>query len=170
MRCPFCNADNDKVIDSRPGEDGGTIRRRRECVGCTKRFTTYERVERTTRLIVVKRDGSRVPFDGASLVRGLQAAAGKRPISQDAKDRLCLELDEELHREFDREVESAEIGRRLGMRLRVLDPIAYVRFASEHYGFATIEEFAAEMVSLQNRPRPLANEQELFQNNRSEPS
>ena len=162
MRCPFCGEDHDKVIDSRPGEDGSAIRRRRECLKCEKRFTTYERVERTAKLMVVKRDGTRVPFDGASLMRGLQAACGKRPISQDAKDRLCQELEDELHRDFDREVESAEIGRRLATRLRDLDPIAYVRFASEHYGFASIEEFAAEMVALQNRPRPLANERELF--------
>ena len=162
MRCPFCDADNDKVIDSRPGEDGSAIRRRRECLACEKRFTTYERLERAARLMVEKRDGSRVPFDSGSLTRGLQAACGKRPIAQDAKDRLCQELEDELHREFDREVASAEIGRRLATRLRDLDPIAYVRFASEHYGFASIEEFAAEMVALQNRPRPLPNERELF--------
>lgn len=168
MRCPFCNIDNDKVIDSRPGEDGSAIRRRRECLGCAKRFTTYERVERAARLMVVKRDGSRVPFDPASLARGLQAACGKRPISQDLKDRLCQDLEDALHREFDREVESAEIGRRLAARLRDLDPIAYVRFASEHYGFASIEEFAAEMVTLQNRPRPLPNERELFPPARTE--
>jgi transcriptional repressor NrdR len=168
VRCPFCGEDDDKVIDSRPGEDGSAIRRRRECLRCQKRFTTYERLERTARLMVVKRDGSRVPFDGGSLARGLQAACGKRPIAQDAKDRLVQELEDELHRDFDREVESAEIGRRLAARLRDLDPIAYVRFASEHYGFASIEEFAAEMVELQNRPRPLANERELFPSNKPE--
>jgi len=162
VRCPFCAEDEDKVIDSRPGEDGSAIRRRRECLKCEKRFTTYERVERTARLMVVKRDGSRVPFDGGSLQRGLQAACGKRPIAQEAKEQLCQALEDELHRDFDREAESAEIGRRLAVRLRDLDPIAYVRFASEHYGFASIEEFAAEMVALQNRPRPLANERELF--------
>ena len=168
MRCPFCGEDQDKVIDSRPGEDGSAIRRRRECLKCAKRFTTYERVERTARLMVVKRDGSRVPFDGGSLMRGLQAACGKRPIAQEAKDRLVQELEDELHRDFDREVESAEIGRRLAARLRDLDPIAYVRFASEHYGFTSIEDFAAEMVALQSRPRPLANERELFPSNKPE--
>ena len=168
MRCPFCGEDEDKVIDSRPGEDGSAIRRRRECLKCQKRFTTYERLERTARLTVIKRDGSRVPFDNGSLLRGLQAACGKRPIAQDAKDRLVQELEDELHRDFDREVESAEIGRRLAARLRDLDPIAYVRFASEHYGFASIEEFAAEMVALQNRPRPLANERELFPSTKPE--
>lgn len=168
MRCPFCGEDEDKVIDSRPGEDGAAIRRRRECLKCQKRFTTYERLERTARLTVIKRDGSRVPFDNGSLLRGLQAACGKRPIAQDAKDRLVQELEDELHRDFDREVESAEIGRRLAARLRDLDPIAYVRFASEHYGFASIEEFAAEMVALQNRPRPLANERELFPSTKPE--
>ncbi|MFM1830253.1 MAG: transcriptional repressor NrdR [Planctomycetota bacterium] len=168
MRCPFCDADHDKVIDSRPGEDGSTIRRRRECLACGKRFTTYERVERTARLMVVKRDGSREPFENANLMRGLQAACGKRPIPQEAKERLVQDLEEELHRAFDREVESAEIGRRLATRLRDLDPIAYVRFASEHYGFASIEEFAAEMLTLQGRPRPLPNERELFPPSRPE--
>ncbi|MBM4007078.1 MAG: transcriptional repressor NrdR [Planctomycetes bacterium] len=168
MRCPFCGEDEDKVIDSRPSEDGSAIRRRRECLKCQKRFTTYERLERTARLTVIKRDGSRVSFDNGSLLRGLQAACGKRPIAQDAKDRLVQELEDELHRDFDREVESAEIGRRLAARLRDLDPIAYVRFASEHYGFASIEEFAAEMVALQNRPRPLANERELFPSTKPE--
>ena len=168
MRCPFCGEDEDKVIDSRPGEDGSAIRRRRECLKCQKRFTTYERLERTARLTVIKRDGSRVPFDAGSLMRGLQAACGKRPIPQESKDRLCQELEDELHREFEREVESAEIGRRLAARLRDLDPIAYVRFASEHYGFASIEEFAAEMVALQNRPRPLASERELFPSTKPE--
>jgi len=168
VRCPFCGEDEDKVIDSRPSEDGSAIRRRRECLKCQKRFTTYERLERTARLTVIKRDGSRVSFDNGSLLRGLQAACGKRPIAQDAKDRLVQELEDELHRDFDREVESAEIGRRLAARLRDLDPIAYVRFASEHYGFASIEEFAAEMVALQNRPRPLANERELFPSTKPE--
>jgi transcriptional repressor NrdR len=168
VRCPFCGEDEDKVIDSRPGEDGSAIRRRRECLKCQKRFTTYERLERTARLTVIKRDGSRVPFDAGSLLRGLQAACGKRPIAQEAKDRLVQELEDELHRDFDREVESAEIGRRLAARLRDLDPIAYVRFASEHYGFASIEEFAAEMVALQNRPRPLPNERELFPSTKTE--
>jgi transcriptional repressor NrdR len=162
LRCPSCDADNDKVIDSRPGEDGSAIRRRRECLACGKRYTTYERVERAARLTVVKRDGARVPFDAEKLMRGLQAACGKRPIAQEAKERLVQSLDEELHRAFDREVESAEIGRRLAARLRDLDPIAYVRFASEHYGFASIEEFAAEMVALQNRPVRLPNERDLF--------
>ena len=124
MRCPSCDADNDKVIDSRPGEDGSAIRRRRECLACGKRYTTYERVERAARLTVVKRDGSRVPFDAERLMRGLQAACGKRPIAQESKERLLQSLDEELHRTFDREVESAEIGRRLAARLRDLDPIA----------------------------------------------
>ncbi|MCE9618578.1 MAG: transcriptional regulator NrdR [Planctomycetes bacterium] len=162
MRCPFCSVDNDKVIDSRPGEDGDTIRRRRECLGCAKRFTTYERYERTARLVVVKRDGSRVPYEVEKLSRGLHAACGKRPIREEDKERLCREVEEEIHRDFDREVESSVIGQRLASKLRELDPIAYIRFVSEHFGFGSIAEFAAEMASLQSRPRPVANEIDLF--------
>ena len=162
MRCPFCTADNDKVIDSRPGEDGDTIRRRRECIACEKRFTTYERFERTARLMVVKRDGTRVPYLAESLSRGLHAACGKRPIREEDKERLCREVEEEIHRDFDREVLSTEIGQRLANKLRVLDPIAYIRFVSEHHGFSSIAEFAAEMASMQSRPSPVANERDLF--------
>ncbi len=162
MRCPFCQADHDKVIDSRPGEEGDAIRRRRECLGCGKRFTTYERYERTGRLVVVKRDGTRVPYAPENISRGLHAACGKRPIREEDKERLCREVEEEIHRDFDREVASAEIGQRVAAKLRGLDPIAYIRFVSEHYGFSSIAEFAAEMSLLQSRPRPVANEPPLF--------
>lgn len=162
MLCPYCNADNDKVIDSRAAESGGTIRRRRECLGCGKRFTTYERVEKTARLVVVKKDGSRVPFDPESVLRGIQAACGKRPISEEIKERIASEVDDEVHRDFEREVPSAEIGRRVARKLRDVDQVAYVRFASVYHDFRTIEEFQSEISDLASRPKTLPNEQPLF--------
>lgn len=162
MLCPYCNADNDKVIDSRAAESGGTIRRRRECLGCGKRFTTYERVEKTARLVVVKKDGSRVPFDPESVLRGIQAACGKRPISEELKERIASEVDDEVHRDFEREVPSAEIGRRVARKLRDVDQVAYVRFASVYHDFRTIEEFQSEISDLASRPKSLPNEQPLF--------
>src|SRR6478735_9049237 len=104
--CPYCNANDDKVIDSRSSEGGRVIRRRRQCLKCNKRFTTYERVEETARLIVIKRDGTRVPFSRENILRGVQAACGKRSVPEEVKERLVEEVEEELHREFDREVDS----------------------------------------------------------------
>ena len=113
MRCPYCERDKDKVTDSRPSDSGDAIRRRRECLACGKRFTTYERVERTERLMVVKRDGTRVPFDPEKVMRGLASACGKRPVPADAKERLVREVEEEMHREYEREVPSLAIGKRV---------------------------------------------------------
>ena len=103
--CPYCGQDNDKVIDSRSSEGGLVIRRRRECQDCKRRCTTYERVEKTARLVVVKKDGSRTPFDAQKILAGLQAACGKRPIPEEAKSRLVQEIEEDLHQEFEREVQ-----------------------------------------------------------------
>jgi transcriptional repressor NrdR len=160
--CPYCSIDKDKVIDSRASEGGAVIRRRRECLRCSRRFTTYERVEKTARLVVIKKDGRRAPFDTQNIVKGLQAACGKRPISEEAKLRLALEVEEDVHREFDREVPSAEIGRRVARRLRQLDRIAYIRFASEYYNFQSLDQFADELMDLQSRPPELPNQGELF--------
>src|SRR5262245_48717760 len=100
MRCPYCGQDRDRVIDSRSSEEGGAIRRRRECEQCNKRFTTYERVERTERLFVIKRDGSRVPFESERVYKGIVAACGKRPIPTARKEELVKSLEEALHRDF----------------------------------------------------------------------
>lgn len=162
MICPYCHADNDKVIDSRAAEGGLSIRRRRECLKCERRFTTYERVEKTARLVVVKSDGRREPFDSEKVLAGVQAACGKRPISEEAKVQLVREVEDEVHRDFEREAPSDEIGRRVARRLRALDLIAYIRYASEYHNFATPEDFVAEVEELQSRPRPLPNERELF--------
>jgi transcriptional repressor NrdR len=161
--CPYCEQDDDRVIDSRSSEGGLVIRRRRECVACSRRFTTYERVERTSRLVVVKKDGSRVPFDIQNVVQGLQAACGKRPVPEEVKQRLARSVEEQLHRDFDREVPAARIGQLVATGLREIDEIAYIRYASEYYEFGTLEEFAAELSELRARTRNLPNQQGLFQ-------
>jgi transcriptional repressor NrdR len=161
--CPYCGRDNDRVVDSRSSDGGVMIRRRRECLDCTRRYTTYERVEKTARLMVIKKDGTRVPFEFENVLRGVQAACGKRPIAEEMKVRLAQETEEELHREFEREVQSAVIGLRVAAKLRELDQIAYIRYASEHHDFRTLEDFAEELSELQARPRNLPNQQEMFE-------
>lgn len=162
MICPYCGADKDKVIDSRASEAGGAIRRRRECLECSRRFTTYERVERTARLMVVKKDGTRVGFDIESILKGVQAACGKRAVPEGVKLDLARSVEEEVHREFDHEVPSSEIGLRVAARLRDIDPIAYIRYAIEYYGYRTLEEVERELNELQARPRNLPGQEELF--------
>jgi len=163
MICPFCKADDDSVIDSREADGGAAVRRRRECNQCKRRFTTYERVERTERLTVIKRDGSRVPFNGENILRGVIAACGKRPIAAEQKEALVRTLEDELYRDFEKEVPSAEIGRRVAARLRALDDIAYIRFASEHQDFRTIEDIAAEVKAVQDSPRDVKDQRQLFE-------
>lgn len=162
MICPFCEKDHDKVIDSRASEAGRVIRRRRECLACGKRFTTYERVEHSSRLMVVKRDGSRVPFDGDKVLAGILNACGKRPVAEVVKRRIVEEIEEELSREFEREVDSSVIGERVMARLREIDAVAYIRFASEHLQMATIEELKQELEELTARPRGVRDQQALF--------
>lgn len=162
MICPYCSADHDKVIDSRSSEGGHAVRRRRECLSCSRRFTTYEKFERTARLMVIKKDGTRVAFDRENILRGVQAACGKRPIPEGAKVELVDLVEEEVHRDFDREVPSDEIGRRVIARLRDLDQIAYIRYASEYYNFRTLDEFEEELSELKSRPRALPNQTALF--------
>jgi transcriptional repressor NrdR len=162
MICPYCARDNDRVIDSRAADGGASVRRRRECVGCGKRFTTYERVEKTARLMVIKKDGSRVPFDAQNILRGIQSACGKRPIPEEIKVRLVQAIEEEVYRESDREVESIEIGRLVASRLRQIDPVAYIRFASEYHDFRSLDDFAEALTELKRRPRDLPNQEALF--------
>lgn len=150
------------MVDSRPSEEGSSIRRRRECTVCGKRFTTYERVERTERLTVVKKDGSRVAFDPENVMKGILAACGKRPIATDVKEAIVRQVEDELLREGEREVASREIGRRVAERLRGVDHIAYIRFASEYYEFRSLEEMQREMADLSSRPAPTPGHPELF--------
>ncbi len=162
MICPYCSQDNDKVIDSRASDGGKVIRRRRECLGCNRRFTTYERVEQTARLTVVKRDGTRQPFNRENVMRGVQAACGKRPIPEDRKQQLIDQVEEELHREFDREVESQTIGERVMGALRDVDEVAYIRYASEYYKFRSVDELKEQLELLDGRPRDVKDQQKLF--------
>ncbi len=162
MQCPFCNADNDKVIDSRSSEGGKVIRRRRECVGCHRRFTTYERVEQTARLMVIKKDGRRVPFDRENILRGVQAACGKRKITVESQQHLVDAVEEELHREFDREVSAEVVGQRVMARLRDLDEVSYVRFASEYMKFRSVDEIKGLLEGLGNRVKDVKEQQKLF--------
>jgi transcriptional repressor NrdR len=163
MICPYCKADDDSVIDSREADGGAAVRRRRECNACKRRYTTYERFERADRLVVVKRDGTRVPFNPANVLRGIVAACGKRPISEEKKAEIVREIEDELNREFEREVASVEIGRRVASRLRALDDIAYIRFASEHQDFRTIEDIAAEVRAVQETPKDMRDQRRLFE-------
>ncbi len=162
MICPFCNANDDKVIDSRASDAGKIIRRRRECLGCGRRFTTYERVEPTARLTVVKRDGSRAPFSRDNIMRGIQAACGKRAVPEEVKERLVNDLDEELHREFDREVESRVIGERVMVKLRDVDEVAYIRFASEYYKFKSVDELKQQLELLDGHIKDAKDQGHLF--------
>jgi len=162
MICPFCSHNQDKVIDSRSTEGGAVIRRRRHCLKCERRFTTYERVEPAGRLMVVKRDGSRVPFSPENIMRGVANACGKRPISEDIKLKLAELVEEELHSEFEREVPSQLVGERVMTKLRDVDKIAYIRFATEHLQLSTLEDIQRELDDLSARPTPSADQQGLF--------
>lgn len=165
MICPYCGKDNDKVIDSRASEAGRVIRRRRQCIDCKKRYTTYERVEETVRLTVIKKDGSRVPFSRDNIMRGIVSACGKRPIPEESKVRLVDEVEDELHRSHDREVESREIGQMVAEKLKNLDEIAYVRFASEYYEFKNVGDILTQLEELNKRVRDVKHQQKLFDNN-----
>jgi len=147
MKCPFCGHQEDKVVDSRASADGRSIRRRRECLGCGKRFTTYEHVEEQP-LMVIKKDGRREPFDRHKVLAGLVKACEKRPVGMEDLERLVDELERELSRQFEREVPSREIGERVMRQLHALDPVAYVRFASVYREFKDVEQFMRELQEL----------------------
>lgn len=146
MHCPFCDADKEslKVIDSRTCEGGKAIRRRRQCLKCDKRFTTYERIEETIKLTVIKKDGRRVPFDRNKILTGLQRACFKRPVAEADLEKLVDETEDEITRSFDREVPAEAVGRLVSDRLRRVDQVAYVRFASVYRRFKTVEELMEE--------------------------
>jgi|SRR5262245_27939571 transcriptional repressor NrdR len=147
MKCPFCKANNDKVIDSRTSGEAYVIRRRRECLECGKRFTTYERVEETP-LRVVKKDGSRVPFDRGKILAGMLKACEKRPVSVDRIEEVVNRIESQLNEMFDKEVASKFIGQLVMRELRELDQVAYVRFASVYREFKDINQFLEELKPL----------------------
>jgi transcriptional repressor NrdR len=162
MICPYCEHAKDKVIDSRSTEAGAVIRRRRECLSCGRRFTTYERVEPAGRLVVVKKDGSRVPFSPENIMRGVANACGKRPIPEETKAQIAQDVEDELHAEYEREVPTVVIGERVMAKLRDVDKIAYIRFATEHLQLATLEDIQRELDDLSVRATPGPDQQSLF--------
>ncbi len=147
MKCPFCNHPESKVIDSRESKKGLSIRRRRECVVCKKRFTTYEKIEEIP-YMVVKKDGSRQPFDGQKLLRGLLKACEKRPIPVRKLEEIVEEIENKVQEKPDKEIKASEIGLCLMDRLKDLDKVAYVRFASVYREFKDVIEFKKELESL----------------------
>ena len=145
MRCPYCGQDNDKVIDSRASDEGKAIRRRRACLACSKRFTTYEHIEDRPRLAVIKRDGSRTPYDKQKIYAGIEKACYKRPVSQQAIAQLVDEIDDEIFRTFEGQVDSLAIGNLIATRLKKFDQVAYVRFASVYKQFRDLEDLLTEV-------------------------
>ncbi|MEP0844555.1 MAG: transcriptional repressor NrdR [Phycisphaerae bacterium] len=158
MRCPFCKEiDQDKVIDSRLSEAGAVIRRRRVCMACGKRFTTKERVEQEIRLMVIKRDGRRVPYDRTKILDGISRACYKRPLDDESLNRMLDEIEDQLFRRFDREVLSQDIGQIVCDKLRQADQIAYVRFASVYRRFQDLGQLieeAHEVIERKKRESP----------------
>ncbi len=144
MKCPFCRADNDRVIDSRASQDGYSIRRRRECLACRRRYTTYERIEELS-IKVVKKDGVRVPFDREKISQGLEKACWKRPVSDEQIETIVAAVENEVHAHFDTEVESRYLGELVMQHLRTLDQVAYVRFASVYREFQDVHDFVEEL-------------------------
>ncbi len=164
MRCPFCKEiDKDRVIDSRLSDGGTTVRRRRHCDACGRRFTTKERLEAEVRLQVVKKDGSRVPYDRNKLLAGLQKACYKRPVSMETLTALVEKIEDTVFQRFDREVTSHFIGAEAARLLRDVDKIAYVRFASVYREFQDVGEFVAEVQDVIKRAETeLPGQQMLF--------
>lgn len=153
MKCPFCGYSESKVIDSRPAEEGATIRRRRECLACQKRFTTYEIIERLP-LVVIKRDGSRQSFDKVKLINGMVRACEKRPVPLSALESIADDIEQELQSALEREVSTTDIGEMVMHRLKDVDEVAYVRFASVYRSFKDIHTFMDELAKLLSDKKP----------------
>ena len=147
MKCPFCGHPESKVIDSRPADENASIRRRRECLACGKRFTTYETVE-SLPMVVIKKDGSRQSFDRQKMLRGMIRACEKRPVTLAELERIADEIEQELQNSMEREIRTEIIGEKVMERLRKVDQVAYVRFASVYRQFKDIDTFMAELNKL----------------------
>ena len=147
MRCPYCSHTEDKVIDSRPAEDFAAVRRRRECLKCGSRFTTYEKIE-DTQLMVVKKDGSRQLFDRDKITNCIMKACAKRPVSIMQAESISAEVEQQLLNSMKREVSSREIGELIMARLKELDEVAYVRFASVYKQFKDVDSFMEELKAM----------------------
>ncbi|MCF6464110.1 transcriptional regulator NrdR [Clostridium sp. Cult1] len=149
MHCPFCNYHETKVVDSRPTDEGQAIRRRRECLKCTKRFTTYEKIEKIP-LIVVKKDGNRQPYDRNKILNGILKACEKRPVPLNIIEETVDEIEKELYNSMEKEVTSQHIGEMIMNRLKGIDEVSYVRFASVYRQFKDINTFMEELNKLLN--------------------
>ena len=160
MRCPFCGAQDTKVIDSRLSGDGDQVRRRRRCTVCRERFTTYESAELNLPR-VIKQDGSRVPFDGRKLASGMMRALEKRPVDTESIDAALNRIRRQLMATGEREIASREIGELVMEELRTLDQVAYVRFASVYRSFQDVNAFREEIDRLESQPGPEARRQQL---------
>jgi transcriptional repressor NrdR len=152
MKCPFCGHSETKVVDSRDSESQDAIRRRRECLECAKRFTTYERREEMP-LMVVKKDGSTEPFDRGKLLRGLIVATAKRPVTRAGLEELIDDIESELHNAMQYEIPAKRLGDIVLMRLLDLDKVAYIRFASVYKEFNDLDSFTSELTRLDDRKR-----------------
>ena len=153
MKCPYCGFKESKVVDSRPAEEGSSIRRRRECLSCSTRFTTYETVE-SLPMVVVKRDGSRQTFDRRKLVNGMLRACEKRPVSVAQLEKLGEEIEQELQNSLEREISTEHVGELVMDKLKGVDEVAYVRFASVYRQFKDINTFMRELNKLLDEDKP----------------
>ena len=147
MKCPYCGHPESKVIDSRPADENASIRRRRECLSCARRFTTYETVE-SLPMVVIKKDGSRQSLDRQKMLRGMIRACEKRPVTLAELERIADEIEQELQNSMEREIRTEIIGEKVMERLRKVDQVAYVRFASVYRQFKDIDTFMAELNKL----------------------
>ena len=145
MRCPYCRSENDRVIDSRTNNDGFSIRRRRQCLSCRRRFTTHERLEEVVAMKVVKKDGSRVPYEREKIRSGIEKACYKRPIPEAQIESILMEIESDMFTDFDEEVESQYLGEQVMEHLKRLDQVAYVRFASVYREFKDVHDFVDEL-------------------------
>ena len=147
MRCPYCAHPESKVVDSRPADEGASIRRRRECLACHRRFTTYETIE-SMPVVVIKKDGSRQSFDKRKVLNGMIRACEKRPVPLDVQEKIVSEVEQAIQNEMDREIPSARIGELVMDKLKDVDEVAYVRFASVYRQFKDVDSFMREITKL----------------------
>ena len=144
MKCPYCGYKESKVVDSRPADENASIRRRRECLKCEKRFTTYETVE-SLPMVVIKKDGSRQSFDRNKILRGIQRSCEKRPVSMADMERMTTEIEQDIQNSLEREVSAEAVGAKVMEKLKAADEVAYVRFASVYRQFKDINTFMEEL-------------------------
>ena len=160
MRCPYCESEEDKVVDSRLAEVGRAIRRRRECIGCGRRYTTFERAEEVP-LLIAKRSGEEEPFDRDKVIEGVRRACKNRPVSEADIITIADDVEEAMRADSRRPVPSAEIGREVLERLRLIDEVAYLRFASVYKDFQELDDFEKELGLLLKRSPPKASDEEV---------